>query len=61
MCNLSEGVYSNGVLDGILREREESLRNLMENTGWSLEKAMEMLRIPPEEKEHFEKELKKQH
>lgn len=44
MCNLSEGVYDSGVLDGIsqgiLQEREASLRNLMENTGWSLEKAM---------------------
>lgn len=37
------------------------LRNLIESTGWSLAKAMEMLRIPPEEKEHLEKELKKKH
>lgn len=57
MCNLSEGVYNDGVYD---RARED-LKNLIQSTGWSLAKAMEMLRIPKEEQEHLEKALKKQH
>ena len=63
MCNLSEGVYDSGVLDGIsqgiLQERESSLRNLMENTGWSLKKAMQILGISSEEGARYEKYCKK--
>ena len=61
MCNLSEGLYNNGFNDGTYGRAKTDLRNLIESTGWSLAKAMEMLRIPPEEKEHLEKELKKKH
>lgn len=61
MCNLSEGLYNNGFNDGTYGRTKTDLRNLIESTGWSLAKAMEMLRIPPEEKEHLEKELKKKH
>ncbi|MGN0951021.1 MAG: hypothetical protein ACI4OH_09845 [Mitsuokella sp.] len=57
MCNLSEGVYNNGFYD----RAKEDLKNLIQSTGWSLSKSMEMLRIPPEEKEHYEKVLKKQY
>lgn len=55
MCNLSEGVYNDGVYD----RAKEDLKNLIQSTGWSLAKAMEMLHIPPEEKEHYEQEMKK--
>lgn len=69
MCNLSEGVYNdgftngfdNGVNVGTLNRAKEDLQNLIESTGWSLEKAMQVLRIPLEEKEHYEKALKKEH
>ena len=65
MCNLSEGVYNdgfnNGVNVGTLNKAKEDLQNLIESTGWSLEKAMQVLRIPLEEKDHYEKALKKQH
>ncbi|WP_270380502.1 hypothetical protein [Mitsuokella multacida] len=57
MCNLSEGVYNDGVCD----RAKEDLKNLIQSTGWSLAKAMAMLRIPPEERKDFEKALKKQH
>ena len=44
MCNLSEGVYNdgfnNGVNVGTLNKAKEDLQNLIESTGWSLEKAM---------------------
>jgi len=59
MCNLSEGIYNSGFNDGTYGRAKTDLRNLIESTGWSLAKAMEMLRIPPEEKENLEKELQK--
>ena len=52
---------SNGVNVGTLNKAKEDLQNLIESTGWSLEKAMQVLRIPLEEKDHYEKALKKQH
>lgn len=61
MCNLSEGLYNNGFNDGTYGRAKTDLRNLIESTGWSLARAMEMLRIPPEEKEHLEKDLNKKH
>lgn len=65
MCNLSEGIYDDGVSDGISQgislEREASLRNLMKNTGWPLEKAMQMLNIPSEEEARYKEILKKEH
>lgn len=60
MCNLSEGLYNSGFNDGTYGRAKTDLRNLIESTGWSLAKAMEMLRIPPEEKENLEKELQTQ-
>lgn len=63
MCNLSEGVYNdgfnNGVNVGTLNKAKEDLQNLIESTGWSLEKAMEMLCISLEKKDYYEKKLKK--
>ncbi|WP_270528112.1 hypothetical protein [Mitsuokella jalaludinii] len=65
MCNLSEGVYNSGFNDGVnvgtRNKAKEDLQNLIESTGWSLEKAMQALRIPLEERDHYEKALKKQH
>ena len=65
MCNLSEGVYNSGFDDGVnvgtRNKAKEDLQNLIESTGWSLEKAMQALRIPLEERDHYEKALKKQH
>ena len=52
---------SDGVNVGTRNKAKEDLQNLIESTGWSLEKAMQALRIPLEEKDHYEKALKKQH
>lgn len=38
MCNLSKGVYDRAILD--------ALRNLMDSTGWTLDKCMEVLKVP---------------
>lgn len=53
MCNLSKGVEEKGIEKGILL----SIRNLMETMGWSLEQAMEGLKIPEEEKTKYLDEL----
>ena len=55
MCDLSEGVEEKGIEKGILL----SIRNLMETMGWSVEQAMEVLKIPEEEKSKYLDELKK--
>ena len=49
MCNLSKGVEEKGIQKGILL----SIRNLMETMGWSVEQAMEGLKIPEEEKKEI--------
>ena len=49
MCNLSKGVEEKGIL--------LSIRNLMETMGWSVEQAMESLKIPEEEKTKYSDEL----
>ena len=49
MCNLSKGVEEKGIQKGLLL----SIRNLMETMGWSVEQAMESLKIPEEEKTKY--------
>ena len=54
MCNLSQGVEEKGRIKGRAEGRAEgrtegllaSIRSLMANTGWPLEKAMEILGVP---------------
>ncbi len=57
MGELSKSIYN----DGYLEQAQKDLQHLMESTGWSLEKAMEMLQIPIEEKYYYEKKLKKRY
>ncbi len=66
MCNLSKGVeqgIQKGIEQGIEQGIEKgillSIRNLMETMGWSVEQAMEVLKIPEEEKSKYLDELKK--
>ena len=56
MCNLSEGVRELGRSEGLLA----SIRNLMANTGWSLEKAMETLGVPETDRPKYTDLLQKQ-
>ena len=71
MCNLSKGVEEKGIQKGIKKGIQKgiekgiekgillSIRNLMETMGWSVEQAMEGLKIPEEEKSKYLDELKK--
>ena len=75
MCNLSKGVEEQGIQKGIEQGIQKgieqgieqgiekgillSIRNLMETMGWSGEQAMEVLKIPEEEKSKYLDELKK--
>lgn len=45
MCNLGQGVYDEGVM--------ESIKKLMKNTGWNIDKCMDMLDIPSERRERY--------
>jgi predicted transposase/invertase (TIGR01784 family) len=59
MCNLSEGVYdrgfanglANGFADGTTSTKKLLVSNLIKNTGWSMEKALQVLGISSKEEE----------
>lgn len=57
MCNLSQGIEERGIAIGEKRgeerERVKSLKNLMNSTGWDIQKAMEMLGMDTEELEKY--------
>ena len=44
---------------GMAEERLASIKNLMRNTGWPVEKAMDMLDIPKDEREKYVKLMEK--
>ena len=64
MCNLSQGVMALGIEQGIEKGKAEGLlvaiRNLMTNTGWPLEKAMEILGVPETDRSTYANLLQKQ-
>lgn len=64
MCNLSEGVRDLGRSEGRAEGRAEgflaSIRSLMANTGWPLEKAMEILGVPETDRPKYADLLQKQ-
>lgn len=68
MCNLSQGVRNLGRAEGRAEGRVEgraeglltSIRNLMVNTGWPMERAMDVLGIPDTERPKYADLLKKQ-
>ena len=60
MCNLSEGVRDLGRAEGRAEGILASIRNLMANTGWTLEKAMETLGLPETDRPKYADLLQKQ-
>ena len=60
MCNLSEGVMELGIEKGKVEGFLASIRNLMANTGWPLEKAMESLGLPEMDRPKYAALLQKQ-
>ena len=60
MCNLSQGVRELGRAEGHAEGLLASIRNLMANTGWSLEKAMEILGVPETDRTKYADLLQKQ-
>lgn len=68
MCNLSQGVEERGRIKGRAEGRVEgrtegllsSIRSLMTNTGWPLEKAMEILGVPETDRPKYADLLQKQ-
>lgn len=64
MCNLSDGVWEDGIARGIERGIERglvmALRNLMDSMGWSVEQAMDALRIPETNREAYAAQITEQ-
>jgi len=68
MCNLSEGVLERGLAKGRAEGRAEgrsegflaSIRNLMASMGWSMEQAMDALRLSDDDRAKCAKLLEKQ-
>ena len=46
MCNYSDFVWNKGEQSGIRKGKAEDLVNLMESLKWSIEQAMQALKIP---------------
>ena len=59
MCNLSDGVEAKGIEQGIEQGTLSSLQNLMDSTGWSVEKSLEALKVPEDDREEYIKKLGK--
>ena len=46
MCEIWEEVRREGLTEGKTEGRSEDIKNLMQTTGWAIEKVMESLKIP---------------
>ena len=46
MCNLGEGLYNEGIIQGIEQGIIDSLRNLMKNSNYTLEEAISLINVP---------------
>ena len=57
MCNLSQGIYNDGRAEGRQEELLRNLRSLMRELGLSAQRAMDVLRVPAEDRETFERLL----
>ena len=53
MCNLSKGIEEKGIQKGIEQGTLSSIKNLMESMDWSLEQAMDALKLSTEEREKY--------
>ncbi len=57
MCNLSKGVYDKGfdqgISQGVDKGKIESIKNLMSNSGWDIDKCMDMIDIPEDKKKVY--------
>ena len=64
MCNLSEGVYQKGIEKGmekgIIQNMLASIKNIVEGTGFTVDQAMYLLKIPDSEKPRYLELLKQE-
>lgn len=60
MCNLSQGVRNLGRAEGRAEGILASIRSLMASMGWSMEQAMDALRIPSGDRSKYADLLQKQ-
>ena len=68
MCNLSQAVaerafaegFAEGFAESFAETRLSCIRNLMANTGWPLEKVMELMGVPEPDRPKYASLLQKQ-
>ena len=60
MCNLSQGVIALGIEKGKAEGLLDAIRSLMASMGWSMEQAMDALRVPELERSKYVDLLQKQ-
>lgn len=64
MCNLSKGVWEKGMeagrKEGAAQNMLNSIKNLMESMGWTVEQAMTALRVPDADRPKYLERLSKQ-
>ena len=57
MCRISEEIYNEGREEGLKEGREEgllqSVRQLVQNVGWSAKEALDKLGVPESRQEHY--------
>ena len=58
MCDYSLGVYDRGMAQGIENAKLSDIKNVMEGLSMSLEKALELLKIPKSDYAKYEELLK---
>lgn len=62
MCNLSKGIEEIGIREGKREGKKEgilfSIQSLMETMNFTMEEAMNALKIPKTEQEQYTKKLK---
>jgi hypothetical protein len=55
MCNLSKGVWEDGIQSGLI----QAIKNLMDNADWTIEQAMKMVGISEDEQPLYKEKLEK--
>ena len=53
MCEIWEEVRREGKAEGRIEGKLEAFKDLMQTTGWTMEKVMEALKIPEAEREKY--------
>lgn len=57
MCNLSQTVEAKGIEKGRMEGILSSIKSLMDSMGWTIEQAMDALKVPEGERSKYMKQI----